>query len=206
MGVDLRVLANHNLNFRIPGLALKHFHQSLGERVQIVEGPEEVSNQLDLQKGPEDFQVFLNKPYSIRRYKAQKEILLPTNYRHIPTIHLYKKVIAFDEKGLGRYHRFMEVMLSKAWSPRMTSIDQENYQVLKEGVNEYRDVIRSIVEKIGGNQILYLDDLEFPNALRDAADGAELSDLITGSLTTSFPCRDIVDYQNNDTVWTFETI
>ena len=186
MGLDTKIYANHNLQIPAkPQEVINLLVSAWKGMTEISTGPEiENAKQVNEYKSSA---ILLNSKLINYEYEKFKQISMSTNFLFVSSIKLYSNSICFTPFGIGRNATNMIANFME--EPLDFHHDQDSINMISESWTRLKTYVARIAQKIGGTELLYINDGQFSGVEEIAWNGGTLEEMRKESMRITKACQ-----------------
>ena len=159
MGVDILIFANHKIKGNIFKERINDIEERLQIKIQVIPNIPYSKENLPKETDKYDEVIFyITNPNEEESFKKLNEIYIKTNFAYFSGMRIFNKTLMMYPNRLSTDSYKWKLFLGDEYEKKKKSREFLDYN---KAWKEFQKFKHQIINKLGGNKIVYIDDQNF---------------------------------------------
>jgi hypothetical protein len=194
MGVDIQIFVNHEVKGKSFKSRINDIEKRLQKKIEVI--PNIPYSKENLPKETEKYEeviYYIANPNEEENFKIFDEIKINTNFAYFSGLRIFRNTMIIYPNKLSTDSYNWKLYLGDEYEKKQKSIEYTEYN---KAWKEFQKFKYQIIDKLGGNKIVYIDDHNFQEAEDLFYKGKELEEVMV-ELQKVGPLFEIEKLYNN---------
>ncbi|MBS9770351.1 MAG: hypothetical protein J7F05_07605 [Trichodesmium erythraeum GBRTRLIN201] len=176
MGVDIQIFVNHEVKGKSFKSRINDIEKRLQKKIQVI--PNIPYSKENLPKETEKYEeviYYITNPNEEENFKIFDEIKINTNFAYFSGLRIFKNTMIIYPNRLSTDSYNWKLYLGDEYEKKQKSIEYKGYN---KAWKKFQKFTYQIIDKLGGNKIVYIDDHSFQEAEDLFYKGKELEEVM----------------------------